>query len=100
MSFNNGFMCAVCGPVREFIKKTISKVPRECCKECGGIVKKWSRPLNERDGRCRNCGAASFNLAIYKRDIARHCRTCDEVYNIDKQMVLRPGKEALKYGSS
>lgn len=51
-------------------------------------------PLHERPGRCGNptCGGASFKSAIYKHDILRCCKNCGEIYNIDKEKVIRKGE--------
>jgi hypothetical protein len=91
--FNIGFLCLECGPIETAKKSQRNKVTQNTCPTCGGIVKAWERPLNERDGRCRNCGNASFKSAIWKHDILRKCKTCDEVYNIDQETVVRKGKK-------
>lgn len=93
MSFNNGFKCPNCGPVQESKKKTIKKVQYTVCKICEAIVTPWQRPLNERAGRCGNCGNAHFELKIHNHELLRRCRHCDEVFNTDSGKVLRKGKE-------
>lgn len=97
MSFNNGFICPNCGPVRESKERSINKIKFPTCKACMAVVTTWVRPLNERAGRCRNCAASGFKMAMYKGDLIRNCKKCDEVYNIDTEKVIRQGKEEFKY---
>jgi hypothetical protein len=97
MSFNQGWLCKECGPVPESKKRSIAKVKYDCCKVCGGIVTPWERPLNERTGRCGNCGHGAFTLALHKGQLLRCCKQCIEVYNTDTHEVIRQGKEEFKY---
>lgn len=92
-TFNTGFMCASCGPVQESKKRSIAKVQRDCCKICDSPVVKWSRPMNERAGRCRNCANASFKSKVANGIFMRTCNECGEVINPDNGEVLTPGKE-------
>jgi hypothetical protein len=100
MSFNQGWFCKECGPVKESKKRSIAKVQYDCCKDCGGIVTEWERPLNERAGRCRNCAASGFEMAIHKGHLIRNCKTCNEVYDIDADKLIQKGKEEFKYERS
>lgn len=102
MSFNQGWLCKECGPVKESKKRSINKTQYDCCKACGGIVTKWTRPMNERAGRCNNCGHAAFKLAMGKNKLAgrllRCCTKCQEVVNTDdNNKILVKGNEAFKY---
>lgn len=97
MTFNIGWLCQECGPVAESKQRSINKVKWDCCKICGGIVTKWTRPLNERAGRCGNCGNADFKSVVWKGDILRKCKVCDEVYNTDKDTIARKGKKEYEY---
>lgn len=93
MIFNIGWMCQECGPVAESKKRAIAKVQYDCCKVCGGIVQKWTRPLNERAGRCKNCAGASFTMALVKHQLLRCCKQCGEVVNTDQDCkVVRKGE--------
>jgi hypothetical protein len=92
--FNIGWMCKECGPVQESKKRSINKVQWDCCKVCGGIVTPWERPLNERSGRCGNCGNGSFKLAMFKGNLLRCCKKCDEVVNTDQNCkITRKGNK-------
>lgn len=97
MSFNQGFLCPNCGPVQDSKERSINKVKHPTCKTCEAIVSKWERPLNERAGRCGNCAAASFKSAIVKGHLVRNCVTCQEVYDIDANKIIRKGKEEFRY---
>ena len=96
-TFNTGFLCKSCGPVREMEKKTVRKVSIDCCKTCGGNVTKWSRPLNERAGRCNNCAHGSFKSRIHLGVFMRECARCLEVRNPDTNEIYVQGKEEFKY---
>lgn len=98
-TFNTGFMCPKCGPVQECTRVTKRKVTRDCCKVCDSPVVKWSRPLNERAGRCRHCANASFHSRIHLSIFMRTCNKCDEVVNPDNGEVFTPGKEEMKYAN-
>ncbi|QFR56283.1 hypothetical protein PPK15_gp70 [Bacillus phage 000TH010] len=95
MTFNHGFMCPNCGPVPDSKKKTVNKVQHSACKRCDSIVKPWSRPMNERVGRCSTCGGASFSSAMGKNKLRGHilrkCKDCGEVFDTDTNAVLRKG---------
>lgn len=97
MSFNSGWMCKQCGPVKESKKRSINKVQFDCCKNCNEVVTKWERPINERAGHCGNCGNASFKLAMFRSDLLRKCKQCGEVYNTDKREVKRKGAKEFEY---
>lgn len=101
MTFNTGYLCKSCGPVKEMEKKTVRKASIECCKACGGSVTKWSRPLNERAGRCNNCSYGSFELGMGKGKmkgfIIRKCKKCHEISNGETGDILIKGKEEFKY---
>jgi hypothetical protein len=91
--FNKGFYCAICGPIPRAAKKTIKKIPYNICPDCMSIVQLWDRPLNERDGRCGNCGNGSFTNAIVKGQLLRCCKQCAEVVNTDKDCeIVRKGE--------
>lgn len=100
LTFNRGWMCQTCGPVKESKKRSISKAQFDCCKICNEVVTPWERPLNERSGHCGNCGHASFKLALVKHHLVRCCKRCDEVYNVDARKTIRQGKEALKWSKT
>lgn len=93
MTFNKGFLCPSCGPIPTAKKSSRNKVQFDVCLACSNVVSKWERPLNERAGRCGNCGGGAFTLAVWKGDILRKCKTCDEVFNVDKNEVTRKGKK-------
>lgn len=90
--FNHGFLCPNCGPIEKSKDKTIRKVKHKTCPGCQSIVSPWTRPINERIGRCSNCGGGSFKLAMYKGDLIRNCKQCDMVINPDTDEVIREGK--------
>lgn len=96
-TFNTGFMCKNCGPVKESTKRTIAKVQRDCCKVCSDPVTKWTRPLKERAGRCRNCANASFTMKVGKGKVRgqliRKCKRCGQVDSVESGEVLEPGEE-------
>lgn len=92
-TFNIGWMCKNCGPVQESKKRSIAKVQRDCCKECDSPVVKWSRPLNERAGRCRNCANTSFKSKIHLSVFMRECKACGEIMNPDNGEILTPGRK-------
>ena len=71
MTFNNGWKCQKCGPVKESKKRTIAKVQYDCCKVCGSVVTRWTRPMTERDGRCSHCGEGAFSLAVVSGQLLR-----------------------------
>ena len=97
IDFNDGYMCRKCGIIEKLKKKTINKTEYQVCQVCEmQPIGKWSKPLNERPGRCGTCGEAAFKLAIYKGDLLRCCKKCSEVFNIDKNKVKRPGKKEFK----
>jgi hypothetical protein len=93
MTFNKGFYCSNCGPIPNSKKRSINKTQYDLCPNCDNIVTPWERPLNERTGRCSNCGNASFTLAIVKHHLLRCCKRCKEVYDIDADKVIRKGEE-------
>lgn len=94
MTFNKGFYCKDCGPIQKAKKRTIKKVQYNTCPTCHTIVDEWERPLNERDGRCGNCGYGSFKLAMTKGRLLRMCKQCSEVVDTDnKNKVVRKGNE-------
>lgn len=95
--FNKGFKCPNCGPVESAKKKTINKVQYDTCPNCSSIVSKWDRPLNERDGRCGNCGNGAFTLALVKSQLLRCCKVCKEVYNTDRNNIVREGDKQYEY---
>lgn len=97
MTFNQGWLCEKCGPVKESKKRTIQRIRRDCCKGCGGIVTPWERPLNERPGRCGNCANAGFKLAVVKGQLLRNCKKCSEVINPETKKIIRKGKEEFKH---
>lgn len=98
MSFNNGWMCDNCGPVEESKERSINKVKHKCCKICGGIVKPWARPDNERSGRCGNCANGSFKLAITKHRLLRCCKKCGEVVDTEiENHIVREGDKKHEY---
>lgn len=97
ITFNRGFMCAECGPIQKSKRRSVKKVQYDTCPTCSKIVNPWERPLNERAGRCGNCGEASFLSAVWKGDILRKCKKCDEVYNVDKEKISRKGKKEYEY---
>lgn len=92
MTFNKGFLCPTCGPIEKSKKRSIKKQQYDTCPECGQIVTVWERPLNERAGRCHNCGNASFTLAIVKHHLLRCCKVCKEVFDTDTGKVIRKGE--------
>ncbi|AHJ88651.1 hypothetical protein GBK2_53 [Geobacillus phage GBK2] len=92
MTFNKGFLCPTCGPIEKSKKKTIKKVQYDTCPDCGNIVTPWERPLNERPGRCGNCGNAKFKLAMVKGHLLRCCQHCSEVFDVDANKVIRKGQ--------
>lgn len=91
--FNHGFLCPNCGPVQESKKKSVRKVQLTVCKVCEAVVSEWVRPLKERAGHCSTCGKTSFELKIWKHQLLRRCRNCDEVFNIDTEKIIREGKQ-------
>lgn len=91
MSFNNGFICSICGPIEKATSKTINKVQHNVCPVCLIIVLPWVRPLKDRAGRCHCCGSTKFKLAVHKGHILRKCETCNEVYNTDTEKTIRKG---------
>lgn len=95
--FNKGFLCLECGPIEKAASKQINKAKHDVCPACGNIVRKWERPLNERDGRCYNCGHAHFKSAMGKNKLKGHllrqCRKCNEVYDIDAEKILVKGEK-------
>lgn len=95
--FNNGFYCNKCGVFEKTVERQINKKKFPTCPTCASThFNKWSKPLNERPGRCGTCGGSQFKMAIYKHDLLRCCKTCSEVFNIDKNKVKRPGKKEFK----
>lgn len=74
------------------MEKAGTRNKRNICPLCSKDVEKWERPLEERPGRCATCSNASFKSAIYKHDILRCCKNCGEIYNIDKDQVIRKGE--------
>jgi hypothetical protein len=100
MTFNQGFLCPDCGPIPTAKKRSIAKVQHDTCPDCGKIVSKWERPLNERSGRCNNCGGGAFTLVMWKGDLLRKCKKCDEVYNTDTKIVKRKGLKKYEYKPS
>ena len=88
MNFNRGYICKDHGPM----EKAITKNKRFVCPLCTKDVKPWEKPLEERPGRCSFCTGASFKLAVYKHDILRCCKNCKEVYNVDKEKILKKGE--------
>lgn len=92
MIFNRGFKCPNCGPIPKSDKRKISKISRDCCPDCKEVVTPWSRPLNERAGRCGNCAGAAFKLAVVKGQLLRNCKVCGMVVNTDDDnKVIREG---------
>jgi uncharacterized Zn finger protein len=100
MTFNKGFLCPTCGPIEKSKKKTIKKQQYDTCPNCGEIVTKWERPLNERAGRCQNCGNASFTLAIVKHHLLRCCKQCKQVYDVDAEKVIRKGEKEHEFAKT
>lgn len=96
MSFNRGFLCPQCGPIEKAKKKTISKVQYDTC-DCGRVVTKWERPLNERMGRCSNCANGGFTLAMVKGQLLRCCKKCKMVINPDTNKIIREGESEFEY---
>jgi hypothetical protein len=96
VSFNHGFMCALCGPIPKANKKTINKIPHNICPDCMQIVEVWERPENERPGRCSNCGYGSFKLAIVKGHLLRNCKKCTQVFDTETEKIIREGKAEFK----
>ena len=98
---NNGFMCPNCGPVKESKAAVRNTMPVKICKLCAAIVKVWERPKNERAGRCLNCAGCNFETGLGKNKLKGHfirlCRICEEVYDIDAERILKPGKEEFKW---
>lgn len=89
---NTGWKCPKCEWIGDKpVSKTIKKVPFITCPMCSTAVNKWVRPRTERIGCCGTCGNASFKLAVFKHDILRCCKQCDEIYNVDKGTVKRKG---------
>ena len=98
MKFNRGWFCPHCGPVESAKDKSIAKVKYKVCKRCEAIVSEWTRPKNERDGNCGNCGHGGFELAISKGRLLRCCKLCKEVVNTDKNCeVVREGDRKYAY---
>ena len=95
--FNNGYVCSKCGVFKEPIQRQINKKKFPTCPTCAGTMfSKWSKPLNERPGRCGTCGGSEFKAAVYKHEYLRYCKTCTEVYNVDKDFIKRKGKKEFK----
>jgi hypothetical protein len=97
VTFNRGFLCNVCGPIRTATSSTKNKVKRNVCPECQSVVSEWQRPKNERVGKCGCCANGSFTLAIVKRHVLRCCDKCKEVLDTDTMQVVRKGSEDFKW---
>lgn len=96
-SFNDGWLCTNCGVIPKLKKKTILKKEFQVCPNCERVTTiKWSKPLNERPGRCSNCGHGSFTLALWKGNLLNKCKQCDQVKNVDTGEIKRPGKKEFK----
>lgn len=95
--FNEGYWCNKCGVFDKPKERKHKGKGILTCPTCAGtFYSKWTKPLNQRIGRCSNCGGSEFKSAIYKHDLLRCCKTCSEVFNIDKNKVKRPGKKEFK----
>lgn len=97
MSFNKGFLCGVCGPVKTAASVTKNKVKVFVCQECSGVVRAWERPKNERAGFCSGCANSGFTLAVVNRQLLRCCNVCKEVINTDTMQVVRKGAKEHEY---
>lgn len=95
--FNIGWLCPNCGPIPDGKKRSLKKVQRMTCRTCESVVMPWQRPLNERSGRCNNCGYAAFQLAMVKGYVIRKCKHCAEVYNVETKNRIRPGDAEKAY---
>lgn len=96
---NKGHRCRDCGKVWDKPKvRTINKVKYDCCHECRGLVDYWTRPENDRPGRCGNCAQSKFKNKILTGALLRVCKVCDETVDTDaNMMVIIPGDPAHKW---
>jgi ssDNA-binding Zn-finger/Zn-ribbon topoisomerase 1 len=93
MIFNRGYLCPQCGPIPAAKSRTIKKIAYKTCPGCERIVTEWERPLNERAGRCGNCGQAAFSLKVVNGHIHRKCKneSCQTVFNVDLNVIVEGG---------
>lgn len=99
MTFHKGYKCDLCGPIEKANVRTMRRIKRHTCPNCDALVHPWTRPENERSGRCRNCAGGAFKLAVVKGKMLRCCKRCDEVINTDskKYEIIREGDKKHEY---
>jgi len=86
------FKCPKCNWIGKKPKdKTINKQKYKTCPTCENIVQAYEVPLNERLGRCGNCGGGGFTLAIVNSHLIRKCKACGEVFDTDAGKIIRKG---------
>jgi transcription elongation factor Elf1 len=89
--FNKGYYCIKCGPMPIATRRTRKGETVFTCPTCGQVVTEWERALNERDGRCSNCGNGSFKLKIKNDVLIRVCKKCSEEFDTRIQKVIKKG---------
>lgn len=97
VDFNEGWLCRNHGPIEKLKSKTINKKAYMVCPICEmRPIGKWTKPLNERAGRCSNCGHGKFTLHLHNHFMFNKCKRCEQVVNVDKGEIKRTGKGEYK----